>query len=227
MPKQIACFTDYKEQWTSPNFRNQFDEMSIVSENCEISGSILGFYSRLKKFVEFRESMLGDYSYVSSFSVVNGTEIGRFSSIAHGAFIGLWEHNVWVTTHSFYLFEGSGGFVKGNTPYEADKIKTYIGNDVWIGANAVVLKGVKIGDGAIVGAGSVVTKDVPPYAIVLGSPARVHKYRCSEEDIKLFLEAKWWDLSREEIQYLVDHDAWLSIDRFKEIWNERYGKARP
>ncbi|EPZ37468.1 transferase hexapeptide repeat containing protein [Anoxybacillus ayderensis] len=69
-----------------------------------------------------------------------------------------------------------------------------IGNDVWIGANSIVLDGVKIGDGAIVAAGAVVTKDVPDYAIVGGVPARVIRYRFNEEIIKQLKVIKWWDI---------------------------------
>lgn len=74
-----------------------------------------------------------------------------------------------------------------------------IGNDVWIGANAIILQGVTIGDGAIIAAGAVVTKDVPPYAIVGGVPAKVIKYRFSDEVILKLLQIKWWDKPEEWI----------------------------
>jgi virginiamycin A acetyltransferase len=75
-----------------------------------------------------------------------------------------------------------------------------IGNDVWIGARAVILDGITIGDGAIVGACAVVTKDVPPYAVVAGVPARVIRYRFSEKKIRTLLELQWWEWSPEEIK---------------------------
>jgi acetyltransferase-like isoleucine patch superfamily enzyme len=75
-----------------------------------------------------------------------------------------------------------------------------IGNDVWIGARAVVLDGVIIGDGAIIGACAVVTKDVPPYAIVVGVPAKIVRYRFSEKKIRQFLELQWWEWPPEEIK---------------------------
>lgn len=227
MKQIVAGFEDFKSEWDNPKYRNQFHELSIVSENCEVAGSSMGSYSRLKKYVEFKNSTLGDYSYVSSFSVVNATDIGKFSSIAHGSFIGLWEHNMWVTTHSFYLYEGSGEFVKGYASYEKDAIRTSIGNDVWVGGNAMIRKGVKIADGAIVGAGSVVTKDVPPYAIVIGNPAKLYKYRFSPEDIDFLMETQWWNYSREDIQYLVDMKAWKDVSTFRGLVNERNGCVRP
>ncbi len=196
--------------------KNQIAENSVIQSECEISNSILKEYSRLKRNVEFRNSLLGAYSYVSSFSVVNATDIGKFCSIAHGSFIGLWEHNTFTSTHSFYLYETSGGFVKGYKDYEQDKIRTSLGNDVWIGANVVVKKGVNIGSGSIVGAGSVVTKDVEPFCIVFGNPAKKYKYRFNEKDRKFLLESQWWNFEREVIQDMVDKNVWYSINDLKE-----------
>jgi len=195
---------------------NQIVANAQVAQNCTVGKSRLDEYSRLKQFVEFRDSILGAYSSVSSFSVVAKTKIGKFCSIGHGSFIGLWEHNTYVTTHSFYLYETSGGFVKGYKNYDRDSEWTEIGNDVWVGANAVILKGVKIGDGAIIGGGSVVTKDVPPYAIVVGNPARVIRYRFSPEDIDFLLRLRWWDLERSRLQEMVDQKLWFDFAKFKD-----------
>lgn len=96
--------------------------------------------------------------------------------------------------------------------YRADiytKGPTIIGNDVGILYNAMVLSGVKVGDGAIIGAGAVVTKDVPPYAIVAGNPARIIKYRFSEEQIKALLKIRWWDWS---IKELIEFKEYFSGD---------------
>jgi hypothetical protein len=85
-----------------------------------------------------------------------------------------------------------------------------VGNDVWIGYEALVLSGVRIGDGAVVGARSVVTKDVPPYAIVAGNPAKLIRYRFSPEVVEQLLDLKWWDKSEEWISqnmvYLLSED---------------------
>ncbi|MNI40841.1 Chloramphenicol acetyltransferase [compost metagenome] len=90
--------------------------------------------------------------------------------------------------------------------------KIVIGNDVWIGANAVILPGVTLGDGAVIGAGAVVTKDVPPYAIVGGVPAKVIRYRFTPEEIEVLLRIKWWEWEIEEIKskaYLLKNPALL------------------
>jgi len=175
----------------------------------------MGHHSRLKPYTELRNSALGDYSIVSSFTLINGADIGKFNSLGPNSAIGLWEHNFWVSTHSFYLSESCGGFVKGFSAYEADPIRVRLGNDIWTGAGINILKGVTIGDGAVIGAGAVVTKDVEPYAIVVGNPHRVVRYRFEKEDIDFLLALKWWDFDRKRIQDMVDNKVWASLDKLK------------
>lgn len=88
-----------------------------------------------------------------------------------------------------------------------------IGNDVWIGTHAVILTDVEVGDGAIVGAGAVVTKSVPPYAIAAGNPARVIKYRFSEGEIRALLKIRWWEWPDEVIEQHMD-DFYAPVDQF-------------
>lgn len=207
---------DFKNEWDDPKYNNKFANTAVVCKGSEIKNSTMGEYSRLKPYAELRNSFLDNYSIISSFSIINAAEIGRFCSIGPGVFIGLWEHNRWVSTHAFCLSELCGGFVKGFRNYELDTVRVKIGNDVWIGAGAIILKGVEVGDGAIVGAGSVVTKDVEPYAIVVGNPPRLLRYRFDKEDIKFLLNEQWWRYDRGMIQDMVDKGVWNSIEKFKE-----------
>jgi virginiamycin A acetyltransferase len=92
-----------------------------------------------------------------------------------------------------------------------------IGNDVWIGYKAVIMAGVKIGDGAIIGAYSVVTKDVEPYAIVGGNPAREIKKRFSEQVIKELLEIQWWNWDREKLTNNVQHLTGNDVSKLREL----------
>ena len=96
---------------------------------------------------------------------------------------------------------------------------TKIGNDVWIGANAIIQSGVTIGDGAIIGSGAVVTKDVPPYAIVVGVPAKILKYRFNKEQIKELLQLKWWNLPFDKIKNLPFNNINKVIQILKREYN--------
>lgn len=194
---------------------NKIAKKVIIAKTAKITSSKLKYYSRIKDYAELHNSVLGKYSYISQFSIVNKTKIGKFCSIANGCYIGLWEHNTDVSTHSFYLYEHSGNFVKGYRNYKKDNIETKIGHDVWIGANVVVMKGVRIGSGAIVGASAVVTKDVPPYAIVVGNPAKVIKYRYNESDIEWLLKLEWWNFSRKQLKHLIKIGAFDNFELFK------------
>ena len=91
-----------------------------------------------------------------------------------------------------------------------------IGNDVWIGAKSTIMSGVKIGDGAVIGARTMVTKDVPPYSIVVGNPGRIIKYRFNEDQVQKLLKIKWWDWTEDRIKTEAT-DMWSDkIDEFIE-----------
>ena len=122
-----------------------------------------------------------------------------------------------MSTHSFFLYPHSGGFVEHYTDYKKDIIGTNIGNDVWVGAGAIIMKGVTIGNGAIIGAGSVVTKDVESYSIVVGSPAKNVKYRYTKEDINWLEEIQWWNFSREYLKQIIQAGGFSSFEKFKTI----------
>ena len=199
---------------------NQGEHVSI-SPLAVIRNSVLHDYARIKDYAELIDSELGAYSYISQNSIVNKTIVGRFCSIGHGTYVGLWEHNMSVTTHSFYLYETSGNFVKGYKSFDKCAIPSFIGSDVWLGANSVILKGCTIGDGAIVGAGSVVTRDVPPYGIAVGNPAKVVKYRFPPEDIAFMTNLKWWNFPREILQEMVNSKLFNDLDELKAYMKKR------
>ena len=128
--------------------------------------------------------------------------IGKFCAIARGIeFImnGANHRMCSVTTYPFNIM--GGGWEKATPKTEDLPLKgdTVVGNDVWIGQNVTVLPGVHIGDGAIIGANSVVTKDVPPYSIVGGNPAKLIRKRFDDETIEFLLQLKWWDWTAEKI----------------------------
>lgn len=126
--------------------------------------------------------------------------IGSFCSISNEVVIfGGGEHNTdWVTTFPLRIAFGEPLANKDGHP--ASKGETKIGNDVWIGFRAMVLSGVNIGDGAVIGAGAVVAADVPPYAIVVGNPAKVIRYRFAPNEIQELLKILWWEWDINKIQ---------------------------
>ncbi len=119
--------------------------------------------------------------------------VGKFTSIAKGVCLYTRNHPYWKPSTSpiFYNAEFVNGAIKDDT---VSFSKLEIGNDVWIGQYAIILPSCnRIGDGAVIGAGSIVTKDVPDYAIVVGNPARIFKYRFNEDEIAMLKRIKWWD----------------------------------
>ena len=130
------------------------------------------------------------------------TKIGRYCSIARSAVAFNRNHPLeFKSTHAYFFNTSMGHCKEDMVEYEP----LTIGNDVWIGHNAIILSGVKkIGDGAVIGAGSVVHKNVAPYAILVGNPCRVVKYRFNKDIIEKLLSSKWWEKSIEEIKKNID-----------------------
>lgn len=149
----------------------------------------------------FLNSSMGYASYVSDHSFIKNTVIGRYTCIANEVMTVAGNHPLsFASVHPvFYSTMQKLSYVKQNKFDDfhyldsKKRISVVIGNDVWIGARATILEGVTIGDGAVVAAGAIVTKDVPPYSVVGGVPAKIIKYRFDEETIKKLLELKWWE----------------------------------
>lgn len=129
--------------------------------------------------------------------------IGKFCQIASGVKFIMGSANHRINSISAYPFNVFGGIWEENTPPHLSQLPfkgdTVIGNDVWFGRESVIMPGVKIGDGAIIAAYSVVAKDVPPYTVAGGNPARIIKKRFDDELIRLLQEFKWWDFPPEQL----------------------------
>jgi len=140
---------------------------------------------------QVHHSTLGRYTSIGRYSKIVHANIGDFCSISWDVTINAVAHDYKrLSTHSFTKRPDIGNFVSVDT--RSYKL-VQIGNDVWIGAHAVIMPGIKIADGAIVGAGSIVTKDVEPYQIVAGNPAIPIKFRFNKSTIDTLLRIKWWD----------------------------------
>lgn len=168
----------------------------------------------------FNDSIIDDYSYAGSNTTMNYSSIGKFCSLARNVDIGGFDHDYHkVTTMPMFRFKQLKG---GGNPEVGGKELCVVGNDVWIAAGAQILHKVSIGDGSVIGAGAIVTKDVPPYAIVAGVPARIIKFRFDEKTIEELMEIKWWKWPEQEIQnnieWMISEDVNRdTLERMKEI----------
>lgn len=200
------------EQLTSMGLKegNHFCIYPFLNHNPEIKA-----YNQVINGIEIGKYSYGYLKHCSNLGILKG--IGAFTSINETATIGILNHPMdFITTHPILYVENSltgrdlrGPLINGNIePIDILSIdknnRIIIGNDVWIGANTVILPGVKIGNGAVIGAGAVVTKDVPDYAVVVGVPAKVLKYRFSHQQIEILNKVRWWDWPNDIIEANMD-----------------------
>ena len=168
------------------------------------------------------DGFMGYGSYISSHSSIVA-DIGRFTSIApcvrSSNGVHPYTYPYATTSPMFYSIKKQTGTTFANKMVFKEIVqKTTIGNDCWIGENAFIVGNLTIGDGAVVLAGAVVTRDVPPYAIVGGVPAKVLKYRYNEDDIQFLLEHKWWE---REIEWLKKNwESLCDINKLKELMTD-------
>lgn len=146
---------------------------------------------------------IGKYTRIKPGCVLKNVRVGNFCSIANNVMIGLGKHPTHLlSTNSIFYRPGISDIFAKKIEFNEEET-SYIGHDVWIGNGAVILDGVHVGNGAIIAARAVVTKDIPDFAIVGGVPAKVIKYRFSDEIRERLLELKWWELSDEDIKKIL------------------------
>jgi acetyltransferase-like isoleucine patch superfamily enzyme len=178
---------------------------------------IIGQFNAVYDHSRLHKVKLGDYSYVANSTVITNTNIGKFCSIGPNCLIGLGKHpsNTFVSTHpAFFSTSAQCGisFVKETTFNESELIT--IANDVWLGANVTICDGVSIGNGAIIAAGTVVTKDVEAYSIVGGVPAKLIKMRFTPDQIEGLDKSKWW--AQDISNFTSDNTNFKNIKQFLE-----------
>ena len=159
---------------------------------------------------------IGDYSYLSGNAIVSHTRIGKFCSIGPNFFCGWGVHPTNGISSSPVFYSSKAKFTFSREDKIDEHPQITIGNDVFIGANVTVLDGVTIGDGAVIGAGAVVSKDIPPYAIAVGSPIQIKNYRFTEEQIEKMQHIAWWDFDERQLQEVerMFFDVDLFLDKF-------------
>jgi acetyltransferase-like isoleucine patch superfamily enzyme len=213
------------------------EDKTNTMENCYIHESVsigkmttllhtdLAEHCMVGSFSKMAYSKMGMFSYIGDYTVVINSEIEKFSSISWGVTIGPEEHDYSrITNHSF-LYSIKAFKLTPYKHYSPFEKECKIGNDVWIGCNSTILRGVTIGDGAVVGANSLVSKDVPPYSIVVGSPAKILKYRFEDVIIKELLDLRWWniplDIISENTELFAAEPTLEIIKKIKELKNFR------
>ena len=180
-----------------------------IGDDTTIERCVLGDNVAINRRSYINDSEIGCFSYTGINTTMNFTRMGKFCSVARNVDIGGFDHDYHkVTTMPMFRFQQ---MLNGTIPQTKQEELCLIGNDVWIAAGAQVLHKVKISDGAVVGGGAVVTKDVPPYAIVAGVPAKIIKYRFSDEIVSKLLDIKWWDwplkVIIKNIEWLINSDV--------------------
>ena len=192
----------------------------------------------IKNVVKAPNVQIGDYTYYDDAQDPTAFEqknilfnypefgdklvIGKFCQIASGTKFIMGPANHRISSVSTYPFHVFGGAWRDNTPPHLSQLPRkgdiVVGNDVWLGRESVVMPGVSIGDGAIVGAYSVVTRDVPSYGVVGGNPARLIKKRFSDEWIAILLELKWWDFEAEKLVKFLPLLCDPDLEKVKQIF---------
>lgn len=186
------------------DFSQTLTGTALVHPTARVKNCTLGRYTEVGDHCVLEETVLGDYSYCFGANDIIYTEIGKFNSLATGVRINPVQHpaKIRAAAHHFTYRCAHYGFGPDDTGLidwrRARRVVT--GNDVWIGHNAVVMGGVTLGDGAVVGAGAVVTHDVAPYEIVGGVPARHIGWRYGEDIAAALLRIRWWDWTHETLK---------------------------
>lgn len=169
----------------------KIDNLSVVSKKAKVYRN-----------VQVSNSTVGDYSYVGRNSRIVYADVGKFCSIASEVRLGMGTHSLdRISTSPIFTEKRNAtkhSWVSVSTvdPYKRVKV----GNDVWIGVRAMIMGGVTIGNGAVIGAGAIVTKDVPAYAIVAGIPAKVLHYRFTDRQIEQLQKYPWWEKSEKQLK---------------------------
>lgn len=191
----------------------KIDDKSVISRKAKVYGK-----------TQVTNSTIGDFSYVGRNSRIIYADVGKFCSISGDVKVGMGTHTLdkLSTSPIFTERNNSTGHQWADKQTDNPFKRVFVGNDVWIGTGVMVMGGVTIGDGAVIGAGAVVTKPVPPYAVVGGVPAKIIRYRFSEEQIETLLKLRWWDEPEEILKnniklYQMAFDERI-LDKCREVF---------
>lgn len=179
-------------------------DTTFIHPDCEITDTIFGRYVEIGKGSRVAHSVIGDYSYCDRMANIANARVGKFANIASCARIGPTDHPMEMASLHHFLYRSSDYWSDADNDdaffaHRKSRLTT-IGNDTWIGHNAIIRPEVTIGDGAVVAAGAVVTKDVAPYTIVTGLPARPMRPRYPAGLAARMIALAWWDWDHERLR---------------------------
>lgn len=177
-----------------------FGSLAYADSGCELETPC-----RIWERAKLIKSKMGKHSYCGSGSIFVHATVGRFCSIGNEVIIGTWSHPTHLVSTYPGFYSANQHTINIRRDDTIDEINPVtIGSDVWVGHRAIIFGGITVGDGAIIASGAVVTKDVEPYAIVGGVPARILKKRFQQSTIDRLLEIRWWDSDEETLRKYSD-----------------------
>src|ERR1700751_4221453 len=200
-----------------------------IDPTAKVREASFGIYCEVGARTILLDVEMGDYSYVVNDAQMTYTTIGKFCSIAAMTRINPGNHPMHRATQAHFTYRASAYF-----PGEDDEAEFFawrkghrvqIGHDVWIGHGAIILPGRRIGTGAVIPAGAVVTKDVAPYAIVAGNPARALRQRFPDAIAERLQRLAWWDWSHERLRAALPDFRKLPIERFLDHYEKAVAEA--
>jgi phosphonate metabolism protein (transferase hexapeptide repeat family) len=197
----------------------------VVDPTASLTAATLGAYTEVGARTKLLEVELGDYSYVVNDSDIAYAKIGKFTSIAAMTRINPGNHPMDRASQSHFSYRASAYF---DGERDEDEFfawrrahQVIIGHDVWIGHAAIMLPGRRIGTGAVIGAGAVVTKDIPAYAVAVGTPARVIRQRFSDNTAAGLQQLAWWDWPHERLRAALPDLRSLTAEQFLDKYEMR------
>lgn len=190
----------------------------VIGRDCDIVNSRFAGFTKIGDMTRVLNSEFGAYSYCDRLCDIANATVGKFSNIAAQVRIGATDHPLdRASLHHFtyrqdYYFDGTGPWPEHWE--RRDARRAAIGHDTWLGHAAMVKPGVSLGHGAVVAAGAIVTRDVPPYAIVAGNPARILRFRLPEDLARRMIALAWWDWDNATLQARIEDFRRLPVADF-------------
>ncbi|MEL7013525.1 MAG: chloramphenicol acetyltransferase [Pseudomonadota bacterium] len=180
----------------------------LIHPDCEITDSTFGAFVEIGKGSRVNNSVFGDYSYCDRYADIANAQIGKFSNIAAFARVGATDHPLHTASCHHFLYRSDDYWDDAERDadfFDHRRSRTaHIGHDTWIGASAMIKPEVTIGHGAVVAAGALVTKDVAPYTIVAGNPAKVLRLRQPQDIAERLIALAWWDWTHDALRQALE-----------------------